>query len=671
MLRTFRHKLLFWFLFFIGSNVLTMLLSLSYSRERETVAEIFRQVESAYTAFLQSLKVQTDFLTAEANQPDFLNTGQSPGLHQRDVLSHRVSETLAAADSADRSKQFDLQGAIADIRQAISHRDSIFLRIAVLLRERGFKDFGVEGRMRRSAHTLEQHPRISQVKVLSLRRHEKDYIIRNESSYIEKLNSLAQEFQREIALDRQMSQSQKNAIRGHLRSYLQSFNRMIELDRAIGIKDNGGLKQALNQQETALAAQFDALIARTEARKRALLARLQKTYLGLAALLVGLSLLLSFSIASRVTKPLRDLTIYITRFVDSNFSSEEESPVIRSDDEIGRLTQNFNVLKNEVIEKLRLFKEKVEERTAELAAANEKLVKVNEANSRFVPKEFLNFLGRESVLDVSLGDQVAQEMTVMFIDIRSFTEISETLTPQENFDFINSYLKTIVPIIRQHGGFVDKYVGDSVMALFPDDPGNAVRTAIACQEAIRAYDLPNSGTSYPFLSIGVGIHTGQLILGTIGEESRMETTVISDSVNVASRLEGLTKHYGAGVIVSGQLLERLSEEDSFNHRLLGLVQVQGKRKLVRIFEILDGKESADRALMIETRESFERAVAAYQNQDLKQAFLDFRGVAHRNPSDAATQLYLGRCSKFLSHGVPAEWNGIEKPAKKAAANEAI
>jgi len=240
MFRTFRQKLLFWFLFFIGSNVLTMLLSLSYSRERETVAEIFRQVESAYTAFLHSVKVQTDFLGAEANQPDFLTTGQSPGLHQRDVLAHRVSETLAAADSADRSRQFDLQGAIADIRKALSHRDAIFLKIAVLLRERGFKDFGVEGRMRGSAHALEQHPGISQVKVLSLRRHEKDYIIRNENSYIEKLNSLGQKFQREIALDRQMSQSQKNAIHGYLRSYLQSFNRMIELDRTIGISLEAG-----------------------------------------------------------------------------------------------------------------------------------------------------------------------------------------------------------------------------------------------------------------------------------------------------------------------------------------------------------------------------------------------------------------------------------------------
>ena len=181
------------------------------------------------------------------------------------------------------------------------------------------------------------------------------------------------------------------------------------------------------------------------------------------------------------------------------------------------------------------------------------LLNINTAYSRFVPNEFLRTLGRESILDVHLGDQIQGTMTVLFSDIRSFTTISEGMTPQENFTFLNDYLKQVIPPIRMNHGFIDKYIGDAVMAIFPDTPEDAVKAAIGMLRELEAYN--RKGKLKCALRIGVGLHTGTLMLGTIGDDARMDGTVISDTVNLASRLEGLTKRYGASLIVSEQTLQ--------------------------------------------------------------------------------------------------------------------
>ena len=174
------------------------------------------------------------------------------------------------------------------------------------------------------------------------------------------------------------------------------------------------------------------------------------------------------------------------------------------------------------------------------------------ANSyaRFVPKQFLTNLGKTSILDVKLGDQISKEMTVMFSDIRSFTDLSEKMTPEENFNFINSYLSRMSPIIQNHHGYIDKFMGDGIMALFDGMPDNALNAAIAMQKHIVVYNLHRDSQGYEPIRIGIGMHTGRLMLGAIGGIERMEGTVISDSVNLGSRIEGLTKIYGIKIAIS-------------------------------------------------------------------------------------------------------------------------
>lgn len=241
--------------------------------------------------------------------------------------------------------------------------------------------------------------------------------------------------------------------------------------------------------------------------------------------------------------------------------------VVRTTDELGRLAIGYNEMATRISENIIDLK------------------RLTEANQRFVPIEFLKFLGKESIKDVQLGDQVQQSMTVLFADIRSFTTLSETMSPPENFNFLNTYLGYMEPVIRKYGGFIDKFIGDTIMALFDENPENAIDAALEMHEKLVDFNRLMEQFGRKAISIGAGIHTGSLMLGVVGGEGRMETTVISDSVNLASRLEGLTREYNAGVIVSEICLNKLSNKDKYTYRLLDTVQVKGRQEAVSIYEI--------------------------------------------------------------------------------------
>ena len=274
-----------------------------------------------------------------------------------------------------------------------------------------------------------------------------------------------------------------------------------------------------------------------------------------------------------------------------------------------------------------------------------RLLKINNAYGRFVPHDFLRFLGHESIIDVKLGDHVQKEMTVMFSDIRSFTTLSEEMSPQETFDFINRYLNQVSPIIRKHNGFIDKYIGDGIMALFPRSAEDAVQCAIAMQKQVSLYNQELQQQGKVPINIGIGLHTGTLMLGTIGERERMESTVIADAVNLASRLEGLTKLYGAGIIISEKTLSRLSDFQNYGYRFLDRVKVKGKNIAAGVFEIYDGNSQSLQTLKIQTKSDFEEAVFFYHRQEFHQAEVILQQVLAVNPEDQAALLYLHRCQQ--------------------------
>ncbi|MEQ9666899.1 AAA family ATPase [Coleofasciculus sp. G2-EDA-02] len=273
------------------------------------------------------------------------------------------------------------------------------------------------------------------------------------------------------------------------------------------------------------------------------------------------------------------------------------------------------------------------------------LAELNQAYERFVPRQFLHFLNKDSIVDVQFGDNVQKEMSILFSDIRSFTTLSETMTPEENFKFINAYLSRMEPAITEHHGFIDKYIGDAIMALFSGQADDAVKAGIAMLHQLRSYNQHRQNSGYPPIRIGIGINTGGLMLGTIGGISRMDSTVISDAVNLASRIEGLTKNYQVSLLISHHTFSRLSNPGNYAIRLIDKVQVKGKSELVTVYEVFEADLPEIKAAKLATLQTFTEAWSFYNLKAFAEAEKRFAEVLRVNPQDQVPNIYLNRCQQ--------------------------
>ncbi|MEO6861987.1 MAG: adenylate/guanylate cyclase domain-containing protein [Microcoleus sp.] len=315
-------------------------------------------------------------------------------------------------------------------------------------------------------------------------------------------------------------------------------------------------------------------------------------------------------------------------------ASELPIVMLTAKNQVSDLVQGFNAGANDFLTKPFLKNELLARIKTHI-----RLTKINAAYGRFVPHDFLRFLGHKSIVDVQLGDQIQKEMTVLFSDIRSFTTISEAMTPQENFNFINSYLSRVSPVIRAHQGFIDKYIGDAIMALFPESADNAVRAAVEMQKQVILYNQHRQLSNYAPIAIGIGLHAGTLMLGTIGEQERMESTVIADAVNLASRLEGLTKVYGSGILVTESIVERFSDRQTYLYRFVDRVTVKGEKSAVSLFEIYDAEIEQSIKLKQETAAAFQKGLELYFKQNFSKAQKTFNKICETNPQDKLAAIY--------------------------------
>ena len=296
--------------------------------------------------------------------------------------------------------------------------------------------------------------------------------------------------------------------------------------------------------------------------------------------------------------------------------------------------------------------------------ALEQQMRLTEAYQRFVPSQLLSSLEKESILDVQLGDQVQKEMSILFSDIRSFTTLSESMTPEENFRFVNSYLSLMGPLVREHHGYIDKYVGDSIMALFDRTPDDAVQTSVSMFKALREFNEERLREGYEPIRIGVGVNTGMMMLGTLGEEDRMEGSVISDAVNLAARLEGLTKLYKTQLLISEATFKKLTLE-VFKARLIDKVAVKGKESSVLVYEVLDAEAQELFEKKHGTIKLFEEGFDFYQNQRFEEALPLFRRCLELVAEDTVAALYVERCQILISGGWNTEtWDGVNRMETK-------
>lgn len=285
------------------------------------------------------------------------------------------------------------------------------------------------------------------------------------------------------------------------------------------------------------------------------------------------------------------------------------------------------------------------------------LLNLNMSLRRFIPQEFFMLLKKKRIEDIALGDQVEKNISIMFSDIRRFTMLSEQIGPKETFQFLNDYYGRIGQIIRSHGGFIDKYLGDGFIALFPESPDAALKAAIGIQQVICEINKDREKNALPLIETGIGLNYGPLVLGTVGEEHRMDTTVIADAVNLSSRLEGLSKQYGKGTIVPFAFLDLLLDPEKYHWRYLGLIRVQGRKEPVEAVHIFDGLNETEFNLFNSTKDRFEDALHSYRNGDYEAAMQEFRQLAVEVPDDPAVFTFMTQIHRLLKSGIIDNWDG--------------
>ena len=344
-------------------------------------------------------------------------------------------------------------------------------------------------------------------------------------------------------------------------------------------------------------------------------------------------------------------------YVSKPFQAEEVIARVNTHLTVNRLRERLAGKNRELTSANDLLEERVRARTREMA-------ELNHIYERFVPREFIRLLKKQSIREIRLGDQIKQQMTVMFADVRGWTTLSETMSPQDNFSFINGYLRRVSPVIEKHHGFIDQYYGDGVMALFPDSPDDAVMAAIAMHGVVDEYNEERESHGLLPMGIGVGLHLGDLMLGIIGSEDRMQGAVVSDDVNLAARLEGLTRIYGSSVTLSELTFTQLKDPHRYMHRFVDKVSVKGKKKPVSVYEVYDGDPKEVAVLKEETKSEFEAGLTLYYGRQFSEASVKFSQVLQKNPEDKAARIYLERSARYMVKGVPENWTGVETLTQK-------
>ena len=297
---------------------------------------------------------------------------------------------------------------------------------------------------------------------------------------------------------------------------------------------------------------------------------------------------------------------------------------------------------------------------AKLRLLNERQRALVEASVRFVPRPFLEFLGRSDLTLIQRGDSTRQHLGILFSDLRGFTSLAETREPQEIFDLLNRYLDAVVPSIHKNLGFVDKYIGDAIMALFPHRAERAVQAAVEMFHALYTFtehdDVP--------LQMGIGIHWGEVVLGTLGSTDRWESTVIGDTVNLAARLEGMTKAYSCPLIISDALVSALPSDHPYLLRPLELVRVKGRTTPVTIYEVINAHPEATRTERLSTLDQMKIAFERYKIGDIEAALVQLREAQVCCPLDPLPKLLIERCEDLQKKGLPEHWSGVYQHAQK-------
>ena len=284
-----------------------------------------------------------------------------------------------------------------------------------------------------------------------------------------------------------------------------------------------------------------------------------------------------------------------------------------------------------------------------LRGSLERQTELTSAHARFVPHQFLETLGRPSICDVRVGDHVQAKASILFSDIRGFTLLLERMRPVDAIAFVNTYLSRMEPAVLAQGGFVDNYVGDAIMAVFDRGPDAAVAAGIAMQRSLTAWSQAREGAGEAPVRVGVGIATGELIFGTIGAANRLKCGVVGDTVNLASRIEGLTKHYGLGLLIGQRTYLGLSDPARLLIREVDRVTVAGRETPVELYEVFDADAEQLREQKLRTRDLLAEGLAELRAGRSESALRAFESCIARAPDDPLPKRLTERARQEAAH----------------------
>lgn len=341
-------------------------------------------------------------------------------------------------------------------------------------------------------------------------------------------------------------------------------------------------------------------------------------------LLTLIYLIIVFIIFKIITKPLRKLELAIERLSDGNVSDRIS---IGGGKQFTKIEYDLNKINDNYRKKETIIKQTSSE------------------YEKYIPKQFVKFLGKNSILDLVVGTQVQKEVTTMFCDIRNSTQVSTSLSLEENFNYINSYLNIVSPIIRKYNGFVDKYLGDGVMAVFTRSR-QAFDCAHAIIKAVREKNMSN--ISMPNLEVGVSLNTGDVIFGVVGDDTRKSITVISDSVNFTSKIGEVNKVFGSLITFSKNTLNDLSSTIELNYRYIGNLMLDNK-EYISIFESLDAYPRIKKEKLVKYKVEFEQGVRAYVNGKFAISKKIFEEVYKKEKDDKVCYVFYNKASEKMNN----------------------
>jgi class 3 adenylate cyclase/HAMP domain-containing protein len=390
----------------------------------------------------------------------------------------------------------------------------------------------------------------------------------------------------------------------------------------------------------------------TEERSR-FYGRVEDIFKTSAGILVGTLLagtLILLIMARYLTKPIEGVVKTIQQIIDSN-DLNKTVPVFYKD-EVGQLSTTFN----QMLGIISAAYEQMKQYAFDAAIAQKREMKIRNVFQLYVPKDVINevFANPEKML---VGNN--RDVAVLFSDIRSFTTISETMAPEDLVNSLNRYFSLMVNIIVEKEGVVDKYIGDAIMAIFgapiahKNDCLSSVAAGLEMMRSLEEFNKNQIAAGAPEFRIGVGINYGMVTVGNIGCDKKMNYTVIGDAVNLASRLEGLTKQYKEPVLFAESIYQKVCQD--LPCRLIDRVAVKGKTKGVPIFTSrlkLTKKEE-------ELWKYHNEAANLYYEQRFQEALAAFERASNVTPEDLLARRFIERCKALIENPPPLDWDGVE------------